>query len=79
MPGSTVETTKGQPTSLALTESEVAALRLALGIYVTDLRVEIGHTDSYEFREELKGQRALLEGVLRRIGGPAVTGQGEAR
>ena len=63
MTASTAEGLKGQKTS----------------VYVTDLRLEIGHTDSYEFREELKGQRAFLEDVLRRVGGPVVAGQGEAR
>ena len=54
---------------LALTEQERNELRLALRIYVTDLRMEISHTDRYEFREELKTKRAVLEEVLRRLGG----------
>jgi hypothetical protein len=54
---------------LALTEQERNELRLALRIYVTDLRMEISHTDRYEFREELKAKRAVLEEVLRRLGG----------
>jgi hypothetical protein len=53
---------------LALTEQERNELRLALRIYVTDLRMEISHTDRYEFREELKAKRAVLEEVLRRLG-----------
>ena len=53
---------------LALTEHERNELRLALRIYVTDLRMEISHTDRYEFREELKATRAVLEEVLRRLG-----------
>ena len=53
----------------ALTEQERDELRLALRIYVTDLRMEISHTDRYEFREELKAKRAILEEVLRRLGG----------
>jgi hypothetical protein len=69
---------------LALTKQERNELRLALRIYVTDLRMEISHTDRYEFREELKAKRAVLEEVLRRLGGatPAAAGQerqGEAR
>jgi acetolactate synthase small subunit len=65
-------TTKGsieKTTDLALTEQERNELRLALRTYVTDLRMEIAHTDRYEFREELKGKRAVLEEVLRRLGG----------
>ncbi len=54
---------------LALTEQERNELRLALRIYVTDLRMEISHTDRYEFREELKAKWAVLEEVLRRLGG----------
>jgi len=63
---------------LALTAEERNELRLALRIYVTDLRMEISHTDRYEFREELKAKRAVLEGVLRRLGGATtgVAGQG---
>ena len=68
----------------ALTDQERHELRLALQIYVTDLRTEIFHTDRYEFREDLKAKRAILEEVLRRLGGatPAATKQerpGEAR
>jgi hypothetical protein len=70
-------------TDLTLTEQERNELRLALRIYVTDLKMEISHTDRYEFREELKAKRAVLEEVLRRLGGvtPATEGrerQGEA-
>lgn len=53
----------------ALTEQERDELRLALRIYVTDLRMEVSQTDRYEFREELKAKRAVLEEVLRRLGG----------
>ena len=63
-------------TDLALTEQERNELRLALRIYVTDLRVEISHTDRYEFREQLKASRALLEEVLRRLGMATTAGAG---
>jgi hypothetical protein len=71
-------------THLALTEQERMELRLALRIYATDLRMEISHTDRYEFREELKAKQAVLEEVLRRLGGAASATaeqerQGEAR
>ncbi len=73
-------TTQGSEKStidFALTEQERNELRLALRIFVTDLRMEISHTDRYEFREELKAKRAVLEEVLRRLGGAtsATTGQ----
>jgi hypothetical protein len=57
-----------QVSSLTLTACESAALRSAVESYVTDLRSEIGHTERYELREELKSRRLLLEGVLRRLG-----------
>jgi hypothetical protein len=60
---------KKSTADLELTEQERNELRLALRIYVTDLRMEISHTDRYEFREELKAKRAVLEEVLRRLGG----------
>lgn len=65
-------------THLALTGQERNELRLALRTYVTDLHMEIAHTDRYEFREELKARRAVLEEVLRRLGGAtlAMTRQG---
>jgi hypothetical protein len=63
-------------TDLALTEQERNELRLALRIYVTDLRMEISHTDRYEFREQLKASRALLEEVLRRLGVATTAGAG---
>ncbi len=70
-------------TALTLTGQECNELRLALRTYVTDLRMEISHTDRYEFREELKASRAVLEEVLRRlsVATTAVAGhehQGEA-
>lgn len=72
-------TTKGSTTDLALTVQERNELRLALRTYVTDLSMEIAHTDRYEFREELKARRTVLEAVLSRLGGAttiAVTGRG---
>jgi hypothetical protein len=67
-----------------LTDQERHEFRLALKMYVTDLRMKISHTDRYEVREELKAKRAILEEVLRRLGGatPAAAEQerqGEAR
>jgi hypothetical protein len=75
-------TTKGsteKTTDLALTAQEHHELRRALRTYVTDLRMEISHTDRYEFREELKATRAVLEEVLRRLGGVTTAGAGQGR
>ena len=79
----TTKGSTGKTTDLVLTEQESNELRLALRTYVTDLRMEIAHTDRYEFREELKASRAVLEEVLRRlsVATTAVAGhehQGEA-
>lgn len=70
---------KENTSDLALTARERDELRLALSIYVTDLKMEIVCTDRYEFREELKGSRAVLEGVLRRLGGAGTTVAGPER
>ncbi len=69
---------KKNTTTLVLTAQERNELRLALRTYVTDLHMEIARTDRYEFREELKVRRAVLEEVFRRLGGAttAMTGQG---
>ena len=74
----TMKGSTGKTTDLALTAQERNELRFALRTYVTDLGMEIAHTDRYEFREELKAKRAVLEKVLRRLGGAtiAMTGQG---
>lgn len=70
-----------ETTVLALTEQERDELRLALRTYVTDLRMEISHTDRYELREELKAKRAVLEEVLGRLSGatPVVGGHEHQR
>ena len=68
MTGSVAEA-NDQASSLTLSASERAAVRWAMESYVTELRSEIGHTERYELREELKSKRMLLEGVLRRLGG----------
>jgi len=64
-----VEAEQEQVTDLSLTAQERDELRLALGTYVSELHTEIAHTDRYEFRQELKARRALLQGVLHRLAG----------
>ena len=70
-----------ETTVLALTEQERDELRLTLRTYVTDLRMEISHTDRYELREELKAKQAVLEEVLGRLSGatPVVGGHEHQR
>jgi hypothetical protein len=72
----TAEGDMEQVTDLNLTAQERDELRLALATSLNDLHTEIVHTDRYEFRQELKARRALLQGVLHRLGGapPAVAG-----
>ena len=67
MTGSVAEVSD-QASSLTLSVSERAALRSAMESYVTELRLEIGRTERYELRQQLKSRRMLLEGVLRRLG-----------
>ena len=64
-----VDVEQEQVRDLSLTAQERDELRLALGTYVREMHTEIAHTDRYEFRQELKARRALLQGVLHRLGG----------
>jgi len=64
-----VDVGQEQVTDLSLTAQERDELRLALGRYVSDLHAEIAHTDRYEFRQELKVRRAVLQAVLNRLAG----------
>jgi hypothetical protein len=50
-----------------LTPAEAEKLQRVLGRYLSELRMEIGRTDSYEYRQGLKAQRAVLRGVLMRL------------
>ena len=48
---------------ITLTQEEAAALRMALSSYVSDLWMEIAHTDSWQFRQNLKREEALLRNL----------------
>jgi hypothetical protein len=50
-----------------LTQEEASTLREALSSYLSDLRMEIADTDSMEFRESLKQQKAVLQTLLRQL------------
>lgn len=52
---------------LELQPLELEALRQVLRSYLDDLRTEISHTDTRDFRESLKSQQAMLEKLLRQI------------
>ena len=55
---------------LNLSEHEREILAQVLKNYLSDLRMEIAGTDSYEFREGLKARKAVLMTVLEGLGRP---------
>jgi hypothetical protein len=52
---------------IILTQEEAAALRGALNCYVSDLRMEIADTDSWQFRQNLKREALLLKKLLEQL------------
>jgi hypothetical protein len=52
---------------ITLTQEEAAALRGALRSYVSDLRMEIADTDSWQFRQNLKRDAVLLTKLLEQL------------
>lgn len=46
---------------------EAEVLKEVLEFYLSDLRMEIADTDRMEYREELKGQKHILESLSRRL------------
>lgn len=54
---------------ITLDDDEVQILAAALRSYLSDLRMEVAGTDSYDFREALKRQESALSRVLEQIGG----------
>ena len=50
-----------------LTQEETAALRGALTSYVSDLRMEIADTDSWQWRQNLKREAMLLKKLLEQL------------
>ncbi len=55
---------------LSLTAEEGEVLGRALETYLSDLRMEIAGTDSFEMREALKGQEEVLTRILQDLGRP---------
>ncbi len=53
---------------ITIDAEEAQYLATALRSYLSDLRVEVAGTDSYEFREALKKQEAALAHVLEQLG-----------
>lgn len=56
--------------ALELTWPEADLLHEIVEEWLSDLRVEIGHTDNLDYRERLKRQEALLRDILGRLGAP---------
>ncbi|MEO6457998.1 MAG: hypothetical protein ABIO92_06960 [Chloroflexia bacterium] len=52
-----------------LQENEVAAVLDALSSYIPQLREEIGKTENYDMRQDLKAQEAALTGLVSKLGG----------
>jgi hypothetical protein len=59
---------------LNLTSDEAQVLQDALQCFLADLRVEVSHTDNWEYRSALKRNEARLRKVLSELteGTPAV-------
>ena len=53
---------------ITLSNEEAGILRETLTIYLADLRREIVHTDSHDFRDELRARERLLERLLAELG-----------
>ena len=54
-------------TQITLTSEEADALRGALSCYVSDLRMEIADTDSWQFRQNLKHEEVLLKKLIQQL------------
>ena len=53
---------------LTLSPEEARELRDLLAIALSDLRSEIHHTDSADFRESLLSRQRVLQGLQERLG-----------
>lgn len=54
-------------TTLDLAPEELSALKESLTRTVTDLAEEMSHTDSREFKDRLKQQKAVLDHLLNKL------------
>jgi hypothetical protein len=52
---------------ITLSQEETTTLRGALRSYVSDLRMEIRDTDSWQFRQNLKREAVLLTKLLEQL------------
>ena len=58
---------------LDLNEDEASALVDALNYYIPQLREEIGKTENYDMREDLKAQEGTLTALIAKLGGSIST------
>ena len=56
--------------TINLTDEEAAVVKHALTAYLSDLRMEVHATDSFDMREELKHEEAVLTQVLQSLDTP---------
>ena len=54
--------------TIELSEAESEVLRQILEVDLSDLRMEIADTDSFNFRDDLKGRKEVLQKVLDSLG-----------
>lgn len=54
--------------TVQLADEEAALLKQSLEVLLSDLRMEISHTDSGDFRRGLKVEKAVLERVIAQLG-----------
>jgi hypothetical protein len=54
---------------IILTREEATILKGALSSYVSDLRMEIADTDSWDFRQPLKHEEVVLKKLMEQLDG----------
>lgn len=52
---------------ITLTQEEATVLRKALSTYISELRMEIAVTDSWDFRQNLKHEEVLLKKLAEQL------------
>jgi hypothetical protein len=67
--GILMEVQNWRPTvaQITLTQEEATALRGVISSYVSDIRMEIANTDSWQWRQNLKREAELLKKLLEQL------------
>lgn len=60
-------------TNLELTPEELKALEETLTRNISDLAVEVAHTDAHDFKDKLKRRKAVMDHLLEKVQKVAVT------